>query len=470
MFSEMWKKISAFPPGVMKTTFIQLRHLLLTCGILLCLGGFLARGEIIYWPLPGLDQAKQKSPVIDCWRNLHEIFDASKRWSSNHGNQFPSDFQVFTNEMESPEILFCPADLSRVILTNWADVNWTKIDYTWIAQTNWNGSNNICCTCRVHTHFLHIDGTVDAGRERPGWPAIIAGPSGLWASPGSDVQFRVRVAPNALLPLSYQWRREHLYFVTNVIFHTNQLDPAEGYWVTNRVPNFAITNLTFETNDTLELHNVQTNDADYYSVAVSNSMGTTVSQAILKVDAEIAMMATNEYWSQSNCINNLKQVALLASLWRADHDDRMPQNLEEMTNSFGSPIFGWPVVLYCRSDKDRTAPEDWPDVDLANTSYEILPTEPEDEYAVFCRCKIHGFYAQQNGMAISHPSFAGFRASTNNTVDFGIQIFAGKTNLLETSSDLVTWTNLATFSSTNGILSVHETNNASQRFYRLRAQ
>jgi hypothetical protein len=243
----------------MKNTSIQLRrYLICICGILLCLGESSAESEIIYLPLPGLDQAKQKVPAIDCWRNLHEIFSAAKRWSWKHGDQFPSDFQVFTNEMESPEILFCPADQSRVIPTNWAHVDWTKIDYTWIAQTDWYGSTNICCTCRIHTQVLKVDGTVEAGRERPGWPGIIAGPSGLWASPGSDVPFRVRVTPNALLPLSYQWRREHLSIVTNVTFLTNQTDPVEGCWVTNLVPNFAITNLTGETNDILELHNVQT--------------------------------------------------------------------------------------------------------------------------------------------------------------------------------------------------------------------
>jgi hypothetical protein len=469
-------------PGKYETKVVQLTPIMKTpaiiplpiifsiFGMLLCVTGFPVKAEIIYLPLPGLDQAKQKALAIDCWWNLHEIFFAAERWSSKHGDQFPSDFQVFTNEMESPEILFCPADQSRAIPTNWANVDWTKIDYTWIAQTNWYDLTNTCCNCRIHTQVLHVDGTVDAGRERPGWPAIIAGPSGLWASPGSDVPFRVRVAPNALLPLSYQWRRDHLSFVTNVTFLTNQIDPVEGYWLTNRLPKFAITNLNGETNDTLELHNVQTNDADYYSVAVSNSMGTTVSQANLKVDAETATLATNEQFSEIVCLNNLRQIALLAELWSSDHNERMPQSLEEMTNWFGSPIFGWPVVIYCPSDKDRTIAEDWPDVNLDDTSYEVFPTQPEDECAVFCRCKIHGFYVQQNGIAISHPSFAGIHALTNNIMDLDIQIFAGKTNLLEASSDLITWTNLETFSATNGILSVHETNNASQRFYRIRLE
>jgi len=67
----------------MKNTLIQLRrHLLCICGILLWLGESSAESEIIYLPLPGLDQVKQKVPAIDCWRNLHEIFSAAKRWSS----------------------------------------------------------------------------------------------------------------------------------------------------------------------------------------------------------------------------------------------------------------------------------------------------------------------------------------------------------------------------------------------------
>lgn len=457
----------------MKTSCATLwRNRLLLCTALLCVTVFSARSEMILVPLPGLDQAKQKASALDCYINLREIWDAAKAWSVDHGNQFPTNFQVFTNEMESPSILFCPADTSRVIPTNWTDVDFTKVDYTWIPQTNWNDPSNICCTCRIHTHALHVDSAVDPniGRERDGWPVIIAAPVDVWATPGSDIQFAVRVAPNALLPLNYQWRREHLTLTTNITFVTNYDGSGTGYWKTNPVPHFAVTNLAGETNDTLQIHNVKTKDTDFYSVTVSNSMGTTFSRTQLRVDSMYAGSSTDEHWFEISCINNLKQIALLANLCATDHNDEWPQSLMEMTNRFGSPSFGWPLVLYCPSDEGRTAPSDWPGVDFENTSYEILPTDAQDGYAVYCRCKIHGFYAQQNGITISHPTFTEIRPLTNNVVELNFQVFAGKTNWLETSDDLLTWTNLATFSSTNGILSVHATNNFSKHFYRIRAK
>jgi hypothetical protein len=49
-----------------------------------------------------------------------------------------------------------------------------------------------------------------------------------------------------------------------------------------------------------------------------------------------------------------------------------------------------------------------------------------------------------------------------------LQIFAGRTNVLEASTNLLTWATLATYPSTNGIQLFSETNNLSRRFYRLR--
>ena len=157
----------------------------------------------------------------------------------------------------------------------------------------------------------------------------------------------------------------------------------------------------------------------------------------------------------------------------SDHNDQLPQSLSVMTNVYGQPVFGWPVLLYCRFDTARTVPADWNAVNFAETSYEILPgahLADEDPSAPFCRCKVHGFYAQADGQVVSRPSFDGIQRSTNHTTELNFTMFAGQTNVLEASTNLVHWTVLNAYSATMGSFSFSDTNAVSQRFYRIRTE
>src|SRR6266516_7596874 len=87
---------------------------LLFLGTLIFGAGIPLRGEIIFWPLPGLDVLKQQAGSIGCLNNLHQIGSAARIWSFDHGGQFPGQFQVFTNELDSPARFYCPADVGRL--------------------------------------------------------------------------------------------------------------------------------------------------------------------------------------------------------------------------------------------------------------------------------------------------------------------------------------------------------------------
>ena len=449
-----------------KSQFLPALALMLACVAVA------AQAAIIYWPLPGLDIASQRALGLNCLNNLLQIRWAARAWSLEHNEQFPSSFQLFTNNLDSPALLFCPEDVSRPPVTNWDSVDWDRIDYQWLPQTNWNNPDAICCKCRIHENDLRVDGIVPfTGRFRSGWPVILAGPLGQSATPGSELKFEVKIAPNSALPVSYQWRREQLYYLTNVIFISETNYPGGGYWVTNRTGKFSVTLLNGETNSSYIIANAQTNHSDYYSVTVSNVLGTSASRgAHLVIDSNVASMATNEHWSAVNCLNNLKQIALLGRIWAQDHNEHMPQALLVMTNSFGLPLFGWPVVLFCRADPVRTAPPDWPGFNFNNTSYELLAGDEQDANSVFCRCTIHGFYAQMDGEAVSAPHFFEIRTVTNGVAELSFKIFAGHTNVLEASTNLADWTALKSYSSTNGTLVYCDTDNLPGRFYRLRVK
>ncbi len=432
--------------------------------------------EIIYWPLTALDLAQQRASSINCVNNLKQIVLAARVWSSENGGHCPAGIQVFTNQLGSPAVLFCPANVGHQIATNWDGFDWEQIDYEWIPEANWNNLDDIACKCRIHDNVARVNGSVDWPQfgYRSGWPAIVAAPLDQCATPGSEVRFEVHIAPNVLLPVSYQWRRAHLYYVTNVTFVPDPDTPDGGYWTTNRRGNFTITLLSGGTNSSYVIPDAQTNHSDYYSVVVSNTLGATASrESRLFVDPSVASMAIDNYWSAVNCVNNLKQIALFGRMSASDHGEHLPQSLSTMTNSYGLPVFGWPIVLYCRFDTARTAPADWTGVDFANTSYEVLPVNlsvDEDPYAPFCRCKVHGFYAQANGEVIWKPRFNGIRLLTNNTIELSLTVFAGQTNLLEASTNVVDWATLGPGPSTNGNLLFYETNRHPQRFYRIRTE
>lgn len=428
-----------------------------------------SRAQIIYWPLTAIELAKQKALSIGCLNNLKQIVYAARAWSLVHEGRFPGEILAVTNELSSPATLYCPANLSRQFSTNWADFRPEYIDYEWIPQANWNNVSDICCRCRIHENVVFVDGsTRQASGYRSGWPVVIAGPLRQDATPGSNIRLEVKITPDAVLPVTYQWRRARLSLVTNVVFVSNPDYPNGGYWTTNTKANFGITLLDGETNSRYVIANVQTNHSDYYSVVVSNAMGATASeQSRLLVDPSVSAMTTNNHWSAINCINNLHQIGTFARLWAADHNDRMPQSLSVMTNSFGLPIFGWPVVLFCRFDAARTAPADWSGVEFSETSYEVIPGDGEDFEAPFCRCKVHGFYVKMDGSVVSKPQFGGIRSLGNNTVELNFTLFAGQTNRLEVSTNLVTWMALHCWPSTNANFLFQDTNRSSQQFYRI---
>lgn len=430
--------------------------------------------ETLYWPLSALDQAKQKATSLTCVVNLRRVVTAAHVWANDQRDAYPTNFQEFAVDLASAspaETVLCPANHRHPPAANWTSFDWTRIDYEWMPQPNWLNPAAVCCRCLVHSNVAYADGHVDGPRGyRSGWPAVLADPLSQDATPGADVQFQVAITPDAAMPLSCQWRREQLSFVTNVTFVGDEIS-GDGYWATNRRANFTASVLDGQTNANLLLTNVQPADSDCYSVAVSNRLGVAVSsRAKLFVDDSVWSKTTNQYWSAVNCMNNLVQIHLFGRLWAGDHDDRMPPDLSVMTNAYGSPMFGWPVVLYCRADEARTVPPDWAGVDFNDTSYEVFPGDAEDMDAIFCRCKFHGFYATMGGLVVSRPSFTGIRPLPNDTLELSFTVFRGQTNLLEVSTDLVHWATSKTYSGTNGDFRLLETNSLPRRFYRIRTE
>jgi competence protein ComGC len=76
---------------------------------------------------------KRKAIIINCANNLKQVGFAYKVWSNDHNDKYPMDvsvtnggtmelmntadawktFQVMSNELSTPKVIFCPGDSSR---------------------------------------------------------------------------------------------------------------------------------------------------------------------------------------------------------------------------------------------------------------------------------------------------------------------------------------------------------------------
>ena len=392
---------------------------------------------VVYWPLNAFELvAHQRADSLACSTQLVQIMRASQLWANDHADQPPLSFQDFTVELGSPAALFCPAHFRASAPTNWAEVDWDQIDYQWAPDADWGNSTNIACRCKVHESTGLVDGSVRFGGYRTGWPLLTAAPLEVYATPGEMVRFDTRLAPDALSPVSYQWRQSHLSFETNVVRVPNTDDPLGVYWATNVVPVFTAIELGGQTNSALLLLGVGTGDSAFYSVVISNAMGASVSrQTRLQVDPAVAGMSTNQLCLESRCASTLKQIWLFALAWSYDHQSQLPPDFEMMTNRFGVTIFGWPLVLFCPSDTNHIAPRDWPEVGFEKTSYEVVLNE--DLYGGFCHCRFHGYYVETEGEVMTRPYFKNIHPQPGFGVELVFKVFAGKLNVLEASKNLV---------------------------------
>jgi hypothetical protein len=359
-----------------------------------------APAAVVPFPFAGIALAHDITARSDCERNLLQINFAAESFATATGH-LPASFQDLTNYLDGPKWLLCPANGAHLPPASWADFNWNDVDYEFVPGANLANPSAPFCRCKIHNNSVNLDGspTTQLG-YRPGWPAVAVNPLYQYATADSTVQFEVKIVTNALQPLSFQWRRQHLYVVTNITFIADTNAPGGGFYQTNRKANFTVTVLPGETNSVYTIANAQTNQNDYYSVAISNSMGVALSYyARLQVSPIAAIMVTNDYWFAVRCQNTLRQITILGAVWEDSYPAQSVTNLSQMVNIDGSSWLEWPVQLYCPADQARTAPTNWSDVDFSDTSYEIKPHPPRevDPFAAFCECKVHHYVASMGG-------------------------------------------------------------------------
>lgn len=113
-------------------------------------------------------EAKQREDQSNaCIGNLKQIGLAAFIWAGDNNRVFPPDFISMTNELNTPKILFCPADASAKVVAEWSQLNQLLVSYRLMNPGGKQSEpEKVLAMCPIHNHMLLSDGSVQRGRQK----------------------------------------------------------------------------------------------------------------------------------------------------------------------------------------------------------------------------------------------------------------------------------------------------------------
>ena len=116
----------------------------------------------------------QRKISIRCLNNLKNIALAARIYATDQEEQYPTSFLQFTNELQNPGLLHCPADQERAEASTWADLTpaTTSYDYFWVADIE-TEANAVLVRCPIHDHVGLADGSVWQHLKQSGIQTVI---------------------------------------------------------------------------------------------------------------------------------------------------------------------------------------------------------------------------------------------------------------------------------------------------------
>jgi hypothetical protein len=145
--------------------------------------------------VPGLMTAKSTSEDFRCVNNLKQIGLSFRVWAVDNGDKFPFNvstnsggtlelknsgadgfekdpalhFQVLSNELSTPVILWCPGDKSKSAVADFESLGNENVSYQLRVGEEINDSNpgEVLAVCPIHNNLVRCDGSVQRGSESP---------------------------------------------------------------------------------------------------------------------------------------------------------------------------------------------------------------------------------------------------------------------------------------------------------------
>lgn len=119
-----------------------------------------ALADAISVPPDELQRLKEEANSAQCINNLKQIGLAARMWANDNNDIFPPDFISMTNELNTPKILFCASDPAAVRVSEWSQLNQSRISYRLVnANGNDRDPNKVLTICTIHGHVGMSDGS-----------------------------------------------------------------------------------------------------------------------------------------------------------------------------------------------------------------------------------------------------------------------------------------------------------------------
>ncbi len=113
--------------------------------------------------LVGLANRMARAPSVNCENNIKIIQLAARTWAAEAGTKtLPADWLTFTNELDNPKYLHCPADQAHVLARTWAEFTPSNCSYVLSSGVE-DGTANDYVRCTYHHHVGTADGRVVRG-------------------------------------------------------------------------------------------------------------------------------------------------------------------------------------------------------------------------------------------------------------------------------------------------------------------
>jgi hypothetical protein len=122
-----------------------------------------------------LEKAKDKAEMARCVNNLKQIGLAMRVWSLDNEEAYPPNFQVMSNELNTPKILLCPSDTARAEARDFNSFGAGNCSYEYFVpgqdEKPATEPNRVMVRCPIHGNIGLADGSVqsEVARKHPDW-------------------------------------------------------------------------------------------------------------------------------------------------------------------------------------------------------------------------------------------------------------------------------------------------------------